>query len=107
MDIEKERKNLHENLRDLFEKKKVQVTSEPPGEGMYIVVTLVKDYDPQYNEVWVLPANKSYPREDVVCAECKEAVVMSDGMYQKYLQGGRKATVLCTKDALAKAGVEN
>lgn len=82
-------------LRDFIERNNIQFASEfPADEQNIVVVTAVEDFDPKSNDLWDIPANKSYPR-DMVCAECKRQVVMSDGMYRMFEEAKVKPAVAC------------
>lgn len=79
--------------------KAIPAGSEFP-EGSVIVVTRVQDFDPASNDMWDLEANKSYPREGLVCHTCKEPVVMSDSLYEMYERKPMPEAVGCGKCVL-------
>lgn len=81
-------------LREFVERNGIKIASSVPEEST-IVVSAVEDFDPKSNNMWDLPGNKSYPREGLVCAECKRPVVMSDTMYEMYLAANSKPIVAC------------
>lgn len=67
---------------------------EPMPEDAMFVVSAVEDFDPETNILWGVAANKSYPR-DLFCGSCKRQVVMSDGLYERYLEVNKPEQVIC------------
>lgn len=81
-------------LQRFIKKHKIQSTTEITDD-MIIVTTLVEDFDPDSNAVWHLDANKSYPREGIVCHECKRPIVMSNFAFNYYQKNPNPKQVMC------------
>jgi hypothetical protein len=74
-------------------------------EEAVMLVTRVEDYDMQEgNDFWKLDANKSFPREGLVCAECKFPVVMSNGLYESYKKNPHNPKAICNRCMFAFLG---
>ena len=83
-------------LQSLVLSGKIRVANKIPLDSK-LVVTTVADFNPKNNSFWQNKANKSYPREGLVCCECKQPVVMSDGMFQMYSEDPHPENVICGK----------
>ncbi len=64
-------------------------------EQAIMVVSRVSKYPLDENDKWSTDSNKSFPREGLVCCECKEPVVMSNGLYEVYQKNPSQAQVVC------------
>ncbi len=94
MNLKKERDKFHNWLRAFIKVTGATVTDRPADGESIILCTAVEDFEEKSNLMWQIDANKSYPR-DAVCRKCLRQVVMSNGMYEKYLEGGKVAAVEC------------
>ncbi len=91
-----DRTKIMEGLKHLVNSGKLGLAKEIPADAK-LVVTRVKDFDPDWNDVWELQKNKSYPREGMICSECGFDVVMSDGMFEMYSNSPHPEMVICNK----------
>lgn len=90
-----DKKKFHRELREFVERNNIKFASSiDDPDATTIVCTAVEEFDPVTNEVWNVPANRSYAR-DIVCDECKRQVVMSDGMFKMYSEAKSKPLVGC------------
>ena len=62
-----------------------------------IVCSLVEKFNPENNDVWKHEANKSYPREGVVCSTCKKPVVLSGNAFKMYEETKIKREIACNE----------
>lgn len=83
-------------LKGFIEQNNVKVVKDIPDDAK-IVVTRVKDFDPESNSVWLIDANKSYSREGLGCGKCGDPVVMSNGAYERYLKNPKPENIICNK----------
>lgn len=90
------RENLLETIKMFMDLPDVKVVPGVP-EGAIMVVTRVEDFEAASNDLWHLAANKSYPREGVVCGECGFAVVMSDGAFKTCSERGMTNRIICNR----------
>lgn len=95
MVTDEEREKFFERIRKFFKLTEAKVVKEIP-EDTFIIVTAVDDWNEEGNDMWQLPENKSYTR-DVNCVECDRQVVMSNGVYKQFIDGGRVHKVLCNR----------
>lgn len=93
------RPKILRNIRRFIEKHNIKAVTEIPADAI-VVVTLVKDFDPESNSVWEIQANKSYPREGIVCRSCQQPVVMSDGVFDMYSKNPVPNQVCCNECVL-------
>lgn len=98
MDLETKRKKLHKFLGHFL--KNATIVDKLPDDT-YIVCSLAEGFDLKSNEVWIVEANKSYPR-DINCGTCKKQIVMSGGTLKMFDEAGRKHEVICGKCLLDK-----
>jgi hypothetical protein len=84
-------------LAKMFWDKKTHGRFEDPT--THLLVMRYRDYDMALNDKVAEPY-KSEMRPDVICCRCREVVVMSNGLYQAWTQGGRKNPVICSQCAL-------
>ncbi len=96
------RENLLESIKRLMDLPGAKVLPSIPDDA-FLVVTPVEEFDPQTNDLWRLKANKSYPREGIVCIDCQRPVVMSQVAYDAYLKNPDPERVICLKDLLKKS----
>jgi len=61
---------------------------------MMVVVTRVEDFDMASNSFWQNGANRSYPREGMVCCTCNKPVVMSNFAFA---EKPKKEQIICFK----------
>lgn len=94
------REEFRKSLRKLIEENDFRVGKLTPD--ALIIATPVEEFDMKSNDLWEIPANKSFPR-DVFCRGCNRQMVMSDGIFKDYEENGRKNPVMCIKDALAES----
>lgn len=94
-EIRKKRGRFRKFLGEIL--KFARISDENPDEDCYIVVTATEEWDRQHNAVWELWENKSFTR-NARCHECSRFVVMSNGMWEKYIDGGKKAKLICGRD---------
>lgn len=67
-------------------------------EDAVMIVARVEDYDEtEGNKFWSLEANKSYPRDGLVCFECQYPVVMSNGLYEAYQNNPHNPKAICSR----------
>ncbi len=87
---------FRKQVKGLVEKLPTASRSELEGaENAVMVVARVEDWDASKNDYWDLPVNKSFPREGLVCAECKKPVVMSDGLYASFIKNPKSPKAMC------------
>ena len=94
----KNREAFFSFLQNLVTSGRMKVAHKIPLDSK-IVVVRVRDFDKKSNDFWQNQANKSYPREGLACSECKEPVVMSDGMLEMYNENPDPKMIVCGKCA--------
>lgn len=68
-----------------------------------LLCTRAEGFDEARNQrIWLMEENRSAPR-DVRCAECGEFVVMSNGLYKRFVAAGRLNVVLCDVCVIGQA----
>lgn len=90
------KEEFKQQLKNFIERNGIKTASSMPEDSV-VVVTAIEDFDPKSNDFWDIPGNRSYPREGLVCAECKRPVVMSGNMFEMYLKANSKPKVGCGK----------
>lgn len=91
-----------QKLKSFIEENDIKTVSNFDESAYNIIVcTAVEDFEPESNEMWDLPQNKSYPR-DLTCAGCKRQIVMSDAMFDMHQKAKKKPKVMCGKCVLKK-----
>lgn len=94
----KNREGFFAFLQGLVLNGRIKVATKIPLHSK-LVVTTVEDFNPKNNTLWQNQANKSYPRDGMVCCNCKKPVVMSDGMFAMYSEDPHPENVVCGKCA--------
>lgn len=83
------RRDLAKMLGDL----KAEVGEVTPE--TVILCSRAADFDPAHNVLWEQEANKSHPREGVVCSFCRSAVVLSNDAFGRYSALDKKPVICC------------
>lgn len=78
-----DRRKFFRDLKKVIKKYDIKSVRKIPVEAK-IVVVRVEDFDLSSNDVWHIEANKSYPREGLVCHDCGHVIVMSGATFEMY-----------------------
>ena len=76
-------------------------------ENAVMICMLQEHWKPNMNDYWELDGNKTVIREGLVCYECQQPIVMSNGLYEAYMNNKNNPKAVCIGCSLLLVQKEN